>query len=244
LWFNQGNGVFTISPQSFGAFGATDAVALDYNGDGHTDFWLGNGAAIPQPDQVWTNDGNGVFGVAESFGNRRTLRLAAGDFTGDGQTDIFAATADGDSVLWARAATGSVPAYAASFGLSGADTAANADPYGDGIINAFEYAFNLNPALADAAVITDLGTATNGLPAITVVLTNSAPTFIAYAVRRITPPDLTYRLETGSGLQFNQITTAADTTPINGIFERATYQVQATPGTTNESARFIVIYEP
>ena len=50
------------------------------------------------------------------------------------------------------------------FGLTGDDTLPLADPDEDGVRNFEEMAFNLNPNSADANQITNLATATAGLP--------------------------------------------------------------------------------
>ncbi|MEC8559958.1 MAG: M43 family zinc metalloprotease, partial [Planctomycetota bacterium] len=58
VWTNNGNGIFTNSPQALGT-GASFSVALgDLDGDGDLDAMVANSG---QSNTVWTNDGNGNF---------------------------------------------------------------------------------------------------------------------------------------------------------------------------------------
>ncbi|MGH9895376.1 MAG: Ig-like domain-containing protein, partial [bacterium] len=89
VWLNDGNGSFSDSGQSLGAARSVDVdVALgDLDGDGDLDALVSN--PFPTPNEVWLNDGNGVFSRHGSLGSVSHPRVALGDLDGDGDLDAL-----------------------------------------------------------------------------------------------------------------------------------------------------------
>ncbi|WP_193213114.1 FG-GAP repeat domain-containing protein [Luteolibacter marinus] len=245
LWTNDGSGSFTQSGQAFGPFSIRSAAAIDLGGDGDMDLWIGKQQGSGVADEVWLNDGSGSFTLDGGFGLRNTSAVVAGDFNDDGDLDIFAASIDGDHVLWAEG-TAEVQAYAESFGLAGTDTDPFEDPDGDGVLNYEEMAFNMNPNLADASTINHLATATKGLPTIEIVPDGASYKFIARSIRRAGSAVLDYRLEAASSLVFGSPpagVTSSDT-PLNADYVRTTFEFVVPAGTPVQFGRLNVLYSP
>jgi hypothetical protein len=101
IYFNNGSGTFTPAAAPLNPEGSvTTSVALgDLNGDGALDIVLGNKVTsdvsgqnpIPQPSQIYFNNGTGGFsapGVSFNDGTLSTSRVILGDLNGDGALDI------------------------------------------------------------------------------------------------------------------------------------------------------------
>lgn len=99
LFRNRGDGTFDDVTRSSGidqAFGgALGAVAADFNGDGWLDLYVANDGMA---NQLWINQGNGRFvndavlggaAVNEQGLPEASMGVVAGDFDGDGSTDLF-----------------------------------------------------------------------------------------------------------------------------------------------------------
>ena len=99
MYRNNGGGTFVDSGQRLGtSFG--DAVALgDVDRDGDLDAFVTNfghfdatGALIPQPDEIWLNNGAGGFSDSgQRLGNDPGRDVALRDLDGDGDLDAFVA---------------------------------------------------------------------------------------------------------------------------------------------------------
>jgi hypothetical protein len=248
LYTNDGSGVFSVSSSNFlttAFFMQTGAV--DTDGDGSMDIWVGQGGVGATPDRLYLNDGTGVFAsfITVSNANLNTA-LAIGDFTGNGKNDVFSAGDRGDSQLWTRETLlNAVEVYAASFGLDGADLLPFADPDEDDIPNIMEYAYNMNPNLADVSFVTNPATATQGLPYLYVAITNQQPHFVAHTIRLVNPVEVDYHLDAAPTLVFTgAVPTAVSTIPLDATYERATYTYPVPGDSTNHFGRFRIEYLP
>ncbi len=97
ILFGNGDGTFQ-APTSYDAPGAYDVIAADFNNDGKLDLAVTNpgerddGIALTDTGCLYVllNRGNGVFDSPLVFtGTETPMHLAAGDFNGDGKTDVF-----------------------------------------------------------------------------------------------------------------------------------------------------------
>jgi FG-GAP repeat protein len=101
--------------QSTSTAASSAAVRADFNGDGSADLAVGApgednlvgvvhvlygspGGLTATGNQLWSQDSPGIAGTAEP-GDRFGLALAAGDFNGDGDTDLAIAAPDEDNSL-------------------------------------------------------------------------------------------------------------------------------------------------
>jgi hypothetical protein len=96
VFLGTGDGRFGYSSQRLGN-DSTGGVALgDLNGDGHLDLFVANLRAFEQgsyQDQVWLNDGSGVFiDSGQRLGESNSSAVALGDLDGDGDLDAYVGT--------------------------------------------------------------------------------------------------------------------------------------------------------
>jgi hypothetical protein len=93
VWINDGRGIFTDSNQTLDGPN-TYAIALgDLDGDSDLDAFVAAGGLFnADPNQVWLNDGRGVFTKTyPGLGSSRSTAVALGDLNGDGALDAFVA---------------------------------------------------------------------------------------------------------------------------------------------------------
>jgi hypothetical protein len=101
VWINDGTGVFTDSGQLLGE-GVSLVVALgDLDGDRDLDAFVTNyNYPMGEPDEVWINDGTGVFTQSSQLlGSGVSLGLGVGDLDSDGDLDALVCQLEG-GVIW------------------------------------------------------------------------------------------------------------------------------------------------
>ena len=104
VWLNDGAGNFSDNDQKLGNGSSLAVVLADFDGDGDLDAYVANGqpagpdtndvaGAANLADELWLNDGMGRFDLADRRLSESSAQdVAAGDFDGDGDLDIYLAT--------------------------------------------------------------------------------------------------------------------------------------------------------
>ena len=97
-----GHGHFVADSQLLGAASSASIALGDLDGDGDLDAFVGNGTEnAGAPNEVWLNDGNGVFvDSGQSLGTARSHGVALGDLDGDGDLDAFAGNRGDVDKVW------------------------------------------------------------------------------------------------------------------------------------------------
>lgn len=121
---NDGQGHFTEVLYEAGLgqhhFATQTATWFDYDLDGDLDLYIGNENASCQ---LFQNDGTGHFvDVAEQAGVQDggwTKGVTAGDYDGDGDTDLYVSNLNGDNRLFRNNGTGTFTDVAEELGVTG-----------------------------------------------------------------------------------------------------------------------------
>ena len=90
VWLNDGTGHFTDNGQSLDTVDSVIPALGDLDSDGDLDVYLPGQVVQPLPDEVWANDGSGMFTLLRTVdeyypGAGATL----GDLDGDGNLDVI-----------------------------------------------------------------------------------------------------------------------------------------------------------
>lgn len=92
-------GIFLDTGQNLGDGNTRDVALGDLDGDGDQDAFVANFGG--DQDQVWLNDGVGVFSAGQSVGgSTSTSAVDLGDVDGDGDLDAFLIQYSGGGRLW------------------------------------------------------------------------------------------------------------------------------------------------
>jgi hypothetical protein len=138
-----------------------------------------------------------------------------------------------------RVATNGYYIWAGDYGLSGADALPDANPAGDGIMNAVKYACNMNPTLAGAVSLPP-GTGASGLPNSSLTGTSESRRLRLEYLRRKDTNSITYQVFFTSTLSppagWQPATGSETVTAMNPTWERVTIYDAAATG--SEPARF------
>ena len=135
LYLNNGSGVFTLSPSNLGGFaGVVDVDLADFDGDGDLDAWVSAlSSSSTAQDEVWLNDGTGVFTLGSSYNSGATYQSAVVDADGDGDLDVVTGTGSSrPNRVWLNNGSASFVADSASHGTDAALGIAAGDLDGDG----------------------------------------------------------------------------------------------------------------
>jgi hypothetical protein len=134
--------------------------------------------------------------------------------------------------------------WAAAHGLTAANNGLKADPEHDGSDNLTEFAYNLNPLVADARPMTPTGT--SGLPAPRFLSGVSGGILEVQFLRRIGPNavGLTYAIQFSDDLVSWSSGQAPVVASINSDWERVTVRDSAAGPNPNRFARIVLAYQP
>lgn len=140
--------------------------------------------------------------------------------------------------------SGPYAAWAAAQGLSGPNSAPNADPDGDGADNLAEFAYNLNPLAGDSGSVTLSGT--NGLPAASYLSGVSGGVLEVQFIRRkgSTAAGLTYAIQFSGDLSSWVPGLAPAVGEINPDWERVTVRDAAAGSDQSRFARVVLRLQP
>ncbi|MBN1922259.1 MAG: VCBS repeat-containing protein [Anaerolineae bacterium] len=125
--------LFVDSGQRLGNRLSYDVALGDLDGDGDLDAVVAN---ANQPNEVWINDGAGVFELALELGDAPSRAIALGDLNGDGHLDIWEANTGEPDNIWINDGTADFSAGQA-VGTSQSVAVALGDLDGDGDLDAF-----------------------------------------------------------------------------------------------------------
>jgi len=99
VWLNDGLGVFTKSlAVNFSSSGTFGVGVADLDGDTDLDLFFANGSNPPSspPDEVWLNNGSGVFtNSGQMLGADYSFNVALADIDGDSDMDALVGTNSG-----------------------------------------------------------------------------------------------------------------------------------------------------
>jgi len=143
VWFNDGNGNFTNSGQLLGFEPSLNAKLADVDNDGDIDAVVSNyhDAIEPylnyKPDEVWLNNGSGVFSLSQTLGYGIIL-ASLSDLNHDNYIDII----DKDT-LWFNDGNGNFTKSSKRIGTSGRHTIEPGDLDNDGDVDVFVGKWNV-----------------------------------------------------------------------------------------------------
>jgi hypothetical protein len=105
VYLNDGTGKFTDSGQRLGTSLSRKVELADLDGDVDLDAFVTNGVirdgnVVEQANEVWLNDGTGVFTAGQELGNAVNNGVALGDIDGDGDVDALVGNNGQDNHLW------------------------------------------------------------------------------------------------------------------------------------------------
>jgi hypothetical protein len=145
VWLNNGKSLPGPLGQKMGS-GNSEAVALgDLDNDGDLDAFLVNSVHLDEngdavdydPNEIWLNDGVGVFmDSGQRLGGQRSYSAALGDLDGDGDLDAFVGNLGFDEV-WLNDGKGIFALSGQTLGNSRTRFLNLADLDGDGDVDAF-----------------------------------------------------------------------------------------------------------
>ncbi|MCU0748829.1 MAG: VCBS repeat-containing protein [Akkermansiaceae bacterium] len=139
VWLNNGSGVFTLSPSTIGTLNTFDISFADLDGDSDLDAFVSKGSIGGVPNEVWFNNGSGVFSNSgQSLGMNYSFRTALTDVDGDGDIDAVVGNSAGETnQVWRNNGSGVFSNNAPPLGTSNASDIDLADLDGDGDLDYF-----------------------------------------------------------------------------------------------------------
>ncbi len=145
VWLNNGGlqggtpGEFTNTGHSLGGTELSYGVGLgDLDGDGDLDAFVVNYTHSVKYNQVYLNDGTGVFSdTGQTLGDAASLDVALGDLDGDGDLDAFVANKFESNCVWENDGHGQFTDSEQSLGVAPSYGLALGDVDSDGDLDAF-----------------------------------------------------------------------------------------------------------
>ncbi len=134
LWLNNGSAIFTLSPSIIGASSSFDISFADLDGDGDRDAFIANGMSGGLANEVWFNNGSGVFSNSgQALGMSYSFRVTLTDIDADGDIDAIVGNLNTEPTeVWRNNGSGVFTNSAAPLGQTGSIDIAIADLDGDG----------------------------------------------------------------------------------------------------------------
>lgn len=144
VWLNNGSGVFGDSGQEIGEKYSVHVALGDLDSDGDLDAFVTNGSyGSGQPNEVWLNDGSGVFSDSgQELGDIFSVRVRLGDLDGDDDLDAYIVNAhgmgseDGNNEVWVNDGSGNFT-LKSTLNISRSLSADLGDLDGDGDLDAY-----------------------------------------------------------------------------------------------------------
>ena len=104
IYLNDGTGKFADSGQRLGTSLGFSVELADLDGDVDLDAIVANGVVflgvVQTANEVWLNNGSGVFTVGQELGNAASGQVALGDIDNDGDLDAFFGNVGQDNQIW------------------------------------------------------------------------------------------------------------------------------------------------
>jgi hypothetical protein len=134
VWINDGDGNFLDSGQALGNGYSIGCALGDLDKDGDLDAYVSNyHEFFGEPDEVWLNDGAGIFTLHQSVGNSESGYVDLGDLEGDGDLDVL--IGGPDSQVWTNDGTGTYSDSGQNLGPGAIPVLGDLD--GDGDLDVF-----------------------------------------------------------------------------------------------------------
>lgn len=141
IWLNDGSGVFSDSGMVFATTSTFEVALGDLDGDDDLDVFFANGSTseILRPNDVWLNDGSGVFSDSgQRLGLDYSYEVVLTDVDGDGDLDAIDGNGGGVSNrLWLNNGSGVFSESGSPIGFSRTVGIGVSDLDGDGEMDYF-----------------------------------------------------------------------------------------------------------
>lgn len=153
VWLNDGSGLFSSTGQTLGNQDSLAAALGDLDGDDDLDAVVANSSGN---NQVWLNNGGGLFSAGQAFDSSNSRDLALGRMNDDDHLDVIFANNSGGNTVWFNNGSALFSDTLQSLGASNSYGVALGDLDGDNDLDAF-FANGLSGAQPDTVWINQGG---------------------------------------------------------------------------------------